>query len=224
MRRALVSTGLGVLLLAAAGGAVVGGGNSIAIGNGGADGEVGQGFDNVLGTGWDAIATCRAGNDLFTEYRFAIEFPLDALPEDATITGASLAIRAATGPPSGATAVFGYAGDGAVTTDDILVTGSSASITPATALRETYDVTSLMSPQMIASGWAGFSFRHDPLVGSVGTWDCPDAADFPILTIEWAVLEPTTPTPAPTPTPPSSPSPTPGEALLPDTRTDPPSR
>ena len=144
------------------------------------------------------------------------------------IIGATLAIRAVTGPQSGQTAVRGYAGDGTVSADDILVTGPPVLITPATALRETYDVSSLMSPQMIASGWAGFSFRHDPLVGAIGTWDCPDAADFPVLTVEYALPGPATPTPSPTPTPtmtPSasleaSPSPTAAVSLLPDTKTD----
>ena len=228
IRRALVSTGLGVLVVAAAGGVVMGGGLSVSIGNGGADGEVGQGFDNVLGTGWDPIATCRAGNDFFTEYRFALEFPLDALPDDATVIGATLAIRAVTGAQSGQTAVRGYAGDGTLSADDILVTGPPVLITPATDVRETYDVTSLMSPQMIASGWAGFSFRHNPLVGATGTWDCPDAADFPVLTIEYSLPGPATPTASPTPTPtmtPSasleaSPSPTVAASLLPDTKTD----
>ena len=227
IRRALASIGLGTLVLAAAGGAVMGGGLSVSVGNGGADGEVGQGFDNVLGTGWDPILTCRAGNNFFTEYRFALEFPLDALPDDATITGATLAIRAATGAQSGQTAVRGYAGDGTVLADDVLVGGALVLITPATDLRETYDVGSLMSPAMIASGWAGFSFRHDPLVGAIGTWDCPTAADFPILTIEYSLPGPATPTPSPTPTAPStpqaSPSPTAGFALLPDTKTDDPS-
>jgi hypothetical protein len=227
IRRALVSIGLGVLVLAAFGGAVLGGGLSISIGNGGADGEVGQGFDNVIGTGWDPIPACRAGNDFFTEYRFVLEFPLDALPDEATITGATLAIRAVTGAQSGQTAVRGYAGDGTVSADDVLVSGSPVLITPATDLRETYDVSTLMSPQMIASGWAGFSFRHDPLVGAIGTWDCPDAADFPILTVEYALPGPATPTPSPTPTPtisPSeaSPSPTAEVVLLPDTKTDDP--
>lgn len=228
IRRALVSMALGGLVLAAAGGAVMGGGLSVSIGNGGADGEVGQGFDNVLGTGWDPILTCRAGNDFFTEYRFALEFPLDALPDDATITGATLAIRAATGALSGQTAVRGYAGDGTVLADDVLVTGAPVHITPATDLREIYDVSSLMSPQMIASGWAGFSFRHDPLVGATSTWDCPDAADFPILTVEYSLPGPATATPSPTPTmtpSPSldpSPSPTADFALLPDTKTDDP--
>lgn len=225
IRRVLVPLGLGVLVLAAAGGAVIGGGLSVSIGNGGADGEVGQGFDNVLGTGWDPIPTCRAGNDFFTEYRFALEFPLDALPDDATITGATLAIRALTGAQSGQTAVLGYAGDGTVSADDVLVTGAPVLFTPATALRETYDVSGLMSPQMVASGWAGFSVRHDPLVGAIGTWDCPDAADFPILTIEYSLSGPATPSPSPSPTPtptmpsPTSPSPT-DSALLPDTKTD----
>ena len=188
--------GLGTLVLAAFGGAVLGGGLSISIGNGGADGEVGEGFDNVIGTGWDPIPTCRAGNDFFTEYRFVLEFPLDALPDEATITGATLAIRAVTGAQSGQTAVRGYAGDGTVSADDALVSGSPVLITPATDLRETYDVSSLMSPQMLTSGWAGFSFRHDPLVGAIGTWDCPDAADFPILTVEYALPGPATPTPS----------------------------
>ena len=175
----------------------------------------------MLGTGWDPILTCRAGNDFFTEYRFVLEFPLDALPEDATITGATLAIRAATGAQSGQTAVLGYAGDGTVAANDVQVAGAPVLITPATDLRETYDVGSLMSPQMVVSGWAGFSFRHAPLVGSIGTWDCPDSADFPILTVEYSLLPPATPTPTATPTmtPSTSPSQTPGEVLLPDTRT-----
>jgi hypothetical protein len=217
---------LGVLVLAAAGGAVMGGGLSVSIGNGGADGEVGQGFDNVLGTGWDPILTCRAGNDFFTEYRFALEFPLDALPDDATITGATLTIRAATGALSGQTAVRAYAGDGTVSADDVLVTGTAVLVTPAADLRETYDVSSLMSPQMVESGWAGFSFRHDPLAGVIGTWDCPDSADFPILTIEYSLLAPATPTPTatptmtPSPTLAAGPSPTAEVVLLPDTTTE----
>jgi hypothetical protein len=224
IRRGLAAAVLSLLVAAAAGGAVIGGGLSISVGNGGADGEVGQGFDNVLGTGWDPIATCRAGNNFFTEYRFALEFPLDALPDGATITGATLEIRAATGPASGQTTVLGYAGNGALTADDVQVTGASVVITPASDLRESYDVSALMSPQMVAAGWAGFAFRHAPLVGTIGTWDCPDAADFPILTVEYTLAGPATPSPSPTPTPTpagtTDPSPTSGEVLLPDTQAD----
>jgi hypothetical protein len=191
----LIALGLTVALSAAP---VAAGGGSLAIGNAGADGEVGGGFssddDGVTWT--SSILGCATGGPFLgaDELRFAVEFPLSGLPANASITGATLSVRNSFGAFSHQTALYGYPGDGSITAADVQVGGTPILFTPATATREDHDVTTLMTAGMVSVGWAGFSFRQDPL-GTAGPefWDCPNNAAYPILTIAYDLPNPPTP-------------------------------
>lgn len=212
---------------------------TLTIGDG--DGEVGVGMRRLIAPGstenWFQDGHgCWTGSQAepvgYFDYRFALEFPLDELPDDATVTGATLALRAVTPAVAEQTGIYGYAGDGAITAADMDVTGTPVLFTPTTSLRETHEVTALLTADVIAAGWAGFSLRQEPLRDDprrVATWECPGTDFFPILTIEYSVPDPeptATPTPSPTATPaptvepsPTAPTPTesPGAGMLPDT-------
>jgi hypothetical protein len=127
-----------------------------------------------------------SGGGFYAENRFAMEFPLAALPTNATVTSASLSIRNIL-PPAQAS-LFGYAGDGSIGVADIQVTGTPVVITNATTAREFHDVTSLLTASVISSGWAGFSAREEPLAtgDSLAVWECRQtSSEFPILTINF---------------------------------------
>ena len=185
---------------------------TISIGNAGAAGELSGGFtreiwNGVKPEGWALTDQCDTGG--FTdelepdsvrevEYRFALEFPLVALPDEATITSAALGLGG--GDPSLPTAMYGYAGDGSITSPDADVLGTPVLVTPDEInVRQFHDVTELLTADVIAAGWAGFSIREEPFQAQTPSlWDCPYQELFPILTIEYSVPDPE-PTPAPTP-------------------------
>jgi hypothetical protein len=218
-RTTLASLAIVSLLWAAMTSTAAAGGGSISIGDQGADGELGAGFQNFVG--WTPFGTCRTGVEIEpqpVEYRFALEFPLASLPADATITGATLAIRTASSDGANQTAINGYAGDGSITTADVQVGGSSVLHTPTTADREDVDVMSLLTPDVVSAGWAGFSLRQQPFVFFENAdWDCPTQDLYPILTIEFSVPDPPAPTPTATATATATASPAP--AALPNTAT-----
>lgn len=162
---------------------------TLSIGNGGADGEVGAGFQTFDGgTTWSPVGYCATGSD-GTENRFALEFPLTDLPTGATISSASLALRTAGYVVAKQTAIYGYAGDGSITAADVTVSGTPVLFTPTTdSERESHDVTSLLTSDVVDSGWAGFSLRQSPLiVFAAAGWDCPSNVDYPILTIDYSL-------------------------------------
>jgi hypothetical protein len=226
-RSTVTSLAIASLFAAALASTATAGTGSTCIGNQGADGEQGAGFSRFLGV-FVPFGACRTGADvvgpLVTDYRFALEFPLTSLPADATITGATLAIR--TSQPDGAnqTAIHGYAGDGSITSGDVEVTGSSVLHTPTTSAREDVDVTTLLTPDVVTAGWVGFSVRQEPMVPfESALWDCPNEDLYPILTIEYSLPDPPAPTPTPTATAAAAPtatptaSPTPAATSLPNT-------
>jgi len=199
---------------------------AVSIGNGGADGEVAGGFYTnpfmypIEDPEWVPVDGCRTGTPVLDGWHWAIEFPLDALPADATNIVASLALRTANPERAGQTAIYGYAGDGVITAADVVVTGVPVLFTPTTsAVRESWDVTALLTPAVRAAGWAGFSLRPDRIDTMVAIWDCPGDALYPILTIEYTVPDPS-PTPTPSPTkPPAAVAPAAGGPTPPATAT-----
>ena len=207
------------LFLMASPAPVVAATGTITIGDEGADGEVGVGLRRLIAPGstenWFQDGHgCWTGSEAqavgYFEYRFALEFPLDTLPDDATVTGATLALRTSRNDLAQQTAIYGYAADGTIAAADVDVTGTPVLFTPTTAQRQTWDVSSLLTGEVIAAGWAGFSFRQEPLQSdprTLGSFDCPINALFPILTIEYSVPDPE-PTPTPAPTPTATPAPT----------------
>ena len=154
------------------------------------EGALGAGFVSQNGGAWFS-GPCATGFTPFPvgglEHRFALEFPLTALPADATITGATLSLRTSAPEGAGDTAIYGYAGDGEITDDDVQVSGIPVPITPTTAGREDHDVTALLTPEVLAAGWAGFSLRQEPLGTAFGGWSCPEESLYPILTITYSL-------------------------------------
>jgi len=218
-RSTLASLAIVCMLSAALTSTAAAGAGSISIGDQGADGEVGAGFQQIMGA-WLPFGPCRTGVEIVgpqgVEYRFALEFPLASLPDDATITGATLAIRTASSDGANQTAINGYAGDGSITSADVQVGGSMVLHTPSTEDREDVDVTSLLTSDVVSAGWAGFSLRQQPIVLiQNAAWDCPAEDLYPILTIEFSVPDPPAPTPTATATATASPAP----VALPNTAT-----
>ncbi len=115
-------------------------------------------------------------------YRFAIEFPLSALPPGSTILRAVLSISASTAAPT--QNLHGYPGDGNIGVADATVGGPSIGFEAAAPGYQTVDVSSLVTPAMVAAGWAGFlQTRGDP---PGVTWACRATdADYPKLTIDY---------------------------------------
>ena len=193
---------------------------TVSIGSGGADGELGAEFFRfVSGDGvpdaWTASTRgeCHvggtespAGDDVERrdEWRFALEFPLAALPDDATVTAATLEMVGE--GDNLQVAIYGYAGDGAITSPDVDVSGTPVLVEPHfDPVRLFHDVTELLTAEVIAAGWAGFSIRQEPLgPNQPYRFFCPlevreRGGDlFPILTIEYSLPDPE-PTLVPTP-------------------------
>jgi hypothetical protein len=177
--RALVASLLLVALAAPAGAAEV---TTIKAG------AVGGGFSRSGDGPWLATFNCRTGVDGALEFRFALEFPLAALPAGAIVTAATLAIRTDDHEWAGQTAVRGYAGDGAITADDVTVNGTPVTFTPGTSdERVSVDVTSLVTAGVVASGWAGLSLRQQPPGSGEARWRCPGDGSDPKLTLEYEV-------------------------------------
>jgi hypothetical protein len=177
-----------LLAVAVSAAPVAAGGGSISIGDAGADGEIGNGFASEVGSGsWaeqgflcGSVYRNVAGQDV--EFRTVWEFPLPALPAGALITDATLAVNGRSVNDPASIAIYGYAGDGATTTADATVTGSSTLVTPPASgavVAVDYDVTDLVTPAMFTAGWAGFSLRLSDLGdGTNGSiFQCP--TDFP---------------------------------------------
>ena len=185
------------LLLAASVSPVSAETGSISIGNGGADGEIGNTFSSINGAPWQWDGQCYGdvGTAYFVEVgwwveaRTALEFPLTELPADATITSATLSLSHAVGSASDTIALYGYAGDGTRDPGDVLVAGTPIVFSSAAPVIDQHDVTALLTPAVVAAGWAGFSLRAEPPIftdlGSAHAFECPSNLHFPVLTIEY---------------------------------------
>lgn len=73
----------------------------------------------------------------------------------------------------------------------MVVTGTPIVFASATPVVEDHDVTALLTPAVLAAGWAGFSLRAEPPVftdlGSAHAFECPRNLHFPVLTIEYFI-------------------------------------
>jgi hypothetical protein len=173
-------------------------------------GQVGGGFVSIGAGPWEAdpdicgeVGTLLDANEnAWVEGRTALEFPIQPPSADATVRIATLSILHASGNGLDTIAVYGYPGDGAIDASDIEVIGISVIDTHpsahATPVYEHEDVTALLTSEVVAAGWVGFSIRQEPLVleeaGSGHEFACPDRTEypikFPILTIRWANADP----------------------------------
>ena len=89
------------------------------------------------------------------------------------------------------TAIYGYAGNGSMEPGDATPTGSPVFFTPTTSDdREVHDVTALVTPGVVAAGWAGFSVHQEPLRTTYAAWSCPDATLYPVLTVNYTTPDP----------------------------------
>jgi hypothetical protein len=176
---------------------------SITIGHGGgADGEIGGTFSSIGGAPWEFDGVCYGDVgtaffeyfDAFIEARTAFEFPVTGLPEGAAITSASLSLFHNTGSASETLAIYGYVGDGTISADDMVVTGTPVIFTSEVYVYEDHDVTAMLTPEVISAGWAGFSLRAEPPIfegtGSAHGFNCPTMLFYPILTINYVVGDP----------------------------------
>ncbi len=80
------------------------------------------------------------------------------------MTSATLSLRHATGNASEPIAIYGYAGNGTMEEADVVVTGVPITFASASPVYEHHDVTALLTPDVFAAGWAGFSLRAEPPV------------------------------------------------------------
>lgn len=202
MRRSISAVPVLGLLVALSVAPVSAGTGSVSIGNGGADGEIGDSFSTVDGGPWLWNGMCDGDvGTLFDsrigwiESRTALEFPITTLPAGATITGATLTLSHAWGNGLDTIAIYGYAGDGTIDAADMVVTGPSVTFPAGTTpIIEDHDVTALLTPGVVAAGWAGFSLRAEPPnfvePGSGHSFECPTNLHFPILTIEYETEDP----------------------------------
>lgn len=190
------------LLLAISVAPVSAGTASISIGNGGADGEIGDGFSSINGGPWQWNGMCDGdvGTAFFidqgwwVEARMVLEFPIIGLPAEATITSATLSLSHAVGSASDTIAIYGYPGDGTTDAGDVVVTGTPILFSSAARIIDHHDVTALLTPAVLAAGWAGFSLRAEPPIftdlGSAHAFECPSMLHYPILTIEYFIEDP----------------------------------
>jgi hypothetical protein len=184
------------LLLAVSVAPVSAGTGSISMGNGGADGEIGLGMVSIDGGPWHSENLCGDVGTLYdihleawVEGRTSLEFPISALPAAATITSATLSLSHSGGNASETIAIYGYAGNGTIDPDDMVVTGTPIVFSSAAPVVDDHDVTTMLTPEVISAGWFGFSIRAEPPVftdlGSAHSFECPEHLHYPVLTIEY---------------------------------------
>jgi hypothetical protein len=109
------------------------------------------------------------------EARTALEFPLSALPDGATIEWVELRLSAHQ-LSSVTFAIYTYPGNGAITDEDVGVTGTPypSVFTTAGEREMVYFAEDIPAPIM-AAGWIGFSIRLDPLLPASVGWISPES-------------------------------------------------
>ena len=108
-----------------------------------------------------------------------------------TVTSATLSLHTSAHDVAYQTAVYGYAGNGSIEPGDATPTGTPVFFTPTTSDdREVHDVTALVTPGVVAAGWAGFSVHQEPLRTTYAAWSCPDATLYPVLTVNYTTPDP----------------------------------
>jgi hypothetical protein len=169
----------------------------VVIGGPSSDDDLGGGFEREVLSGvpdaWSS-SDCDTGalpgktDDRYDEHRLAYEFPLSELPGGAQVISASLAVSTLRHDLAGQTAIYGYAGDGTITSADVDVTGTPVLFTPASSSDDDIvEVTDLLTADVISSGWAGFSLRQEPLGDTRTNWGCNGTNRDPYLTITYSL-------------------------------------
>ena len=158
---------------------------------------IGGGGTRQLPNGAFTVTTnCQTGvfTALNEENRVALEFDLSGIPAGAEIQAASLRLRAANYNLSGTTAIYGYAGNGAIEAGDMTAGSLAVTYTPSTPSPESVDVTAaVLARWQNSQRWAGFTLRQDPLGSTYGGWDCPGYYAEPLLTITYTTPDSTPP-------------------------------
>lgn len=123
----------------------------------------------------------------------SFEFPLTTVPPGSTISNAIIGVRDADQASPDPIQIFGYAGDGAITTADFAAPGTPVVYVPSTAAppEQFIDVTSLVGASALAAGWVGFQFvaQFDGSTTVHHSLNCPDDAEPPILVIMYETPE-----------------------------------
>jgi hypothetical protein len=116
------------------------------------------------------------------EERFAVEFPLSDLPAGSTIVRVVLSISALTTAPT--QSLYSYPGNGSISAPDATAGGPTLEFDAPVAGYRTVDVSSLVTPAMVAAGWAGFlQTRGDNLTAM---WACRATdPEYPVLRIDY---------------------------------------
>jgi hypothetical protein len=157
------------------------------------------GAENTSGAGFVSQPFCRAGQG-FTNppltshlYRCSLEFDISGIPAGATITGATLSLRANDvdffcGSADCSVDLDGYVGNGTGELAD-LTAGSFLLTMPETGINFAYaahDVTTFISG-LYTNGddWAGFTLRRDAI--GVTPYDSPDDSLPPILEVQYTL-------------------------------------
>jgi hypothetical protein len=115
-----------------------------------------------------------------------MEFPLIDLPAGSSVTRATLDVFHADGKTL-AHSLRGYAGNGVIEEADVRVGGTAIGFDPSVPGNGTrVDVTSLVTPTVVASGWAGFLLRKEVSHLDDDFWHCTIADQlYPTLTIDY---------------------------------------
>ena len=153
-----------------------------------ASGQVGGTFyssDN--GSNWTVGSdACRTDYFASSRERMAMEFPLSGLPAGASVTKAMLGILHWSGTTLGHS-LYGYGGNGTIEIADIKVGGTPVLFNPSAPISvTTVDVTNLVTPTVVASGWAGLAMRKDVDNINYDYWDCLASDSMPpTLTVDY---------------------------------------
>jgi hypothetical protein len=112
-----------------------------------------------------------------TEARTALEFPLSALPDGATIEWVELRLTESANLPPAPFVFYTYPGDGTITSEDVEVTGTPypTAFTPPWEPRQMVYFAEDIPAPIMAAGWMGFSMRLEPLIAASVSWISPES-------------------------------------------------
>ena len=124
-----------------------------------ADGEYIGAGDWSLFVPQDAVLVVRLPSAVASEERAAMEFDIGVLPSGAVVTAATLKLMSS--DPNAMIGLYGYAGDGAVTWEDLVVQTWIISFDHHPGLNEV-DVTGFVQSLVSSSeSYAGFTLREE---------------------------------------------------------------
>jgi hypothetical protein len=118
----------------------------------------------------------------------SFEFPVITIPAGSAISSATIGVIDADAASPDPIQIYGYNGDGAITTADFSAQGVPVVYVPeASPSRQSIDVTSLVGASALASGWAGFQFvaQTEDFSTVHHSLSCPDDEEVPTLVITY---------------------------------------